>query len=196
LPLQRREAVVEIDWDEIPAYITTFCHINTDNEQPPKVLQVRLANASSSARHTLSGSRPPVDILPLLRMHANHSAFNCHIVTAMPSRAYQDRQHFNMLYNRWAEYQKNLNELLRHSHPTWLADIQAGLFQSVHVYLEGQYYDEIHMVCHSDVALRCIGDSRLGRARFAVAGGEYLKSVGLRKGFSLMDLFLYDIKAV
>ena len=174
-PLYRRTAFLEIDWKDLPKFLTTFCDAPEDDEAPCRELQVVLQNRFRLPIKTSYADVTPVNILPLLGLRVKSSDFDCRFV---PSKAGLDR------HSATARDCEGLNELYQHSHPEWLKDIRGGFFNSIVVHREGRGVGEIHIAFERENEAHLRRYSKGVDQDLVSASKDYLDAVGFEDGGS------------
>jgi hypothetical protein len=136
IKIHRRNASIEIDFWELPAYFDTYHEDGNPLNIAPYQIRVSLGpinntpqsgwNCSGKSNTQRSLGRP-VDLLPLLRLSARYPAMKYSFV---PARREGDRsgreQHLTI-----AKECRDLNGLVEHNDKTWLHNLRDGVIKKV-----------------------------------------------------------------
>jgi len=131
-PIQRREAHIEVNWDDLPRFQDVFMGSPEDRANPPCTLRVAMGSVDDDT--------PSVDILPLLLLQYFHPTFDCiflkqgdgHGLQREESPSWEQEE----LQDRpecgeWKDEWTCLNDLLSHDNAHWRSDVQTGRFASI-----------------------------------------------------------------
>ncbi|KAH7093510.1 hypothetical protein FB567DRAFT_175488 [Paraphoma chrysanthemicola] len=126
LAIQQRGARLEVDWDELPHYMTTFHADKTSNILRPKSLDVRLTYAYEDEENL----EPQVDILPLLQLKTGATDMEVRVITV-----HYDNEHVvHHWLNAALHYaSRDLQQLVNNNYEEWNRCIRLGCFHSIMV---------------------------------------------------------------
>ncbi|KAH7082781.1 hypothetical protein BKA63DRAFT_138013 [Paraphoma chrysanthemicola] len=125
LAIQRRAAHLEVDWDELPHYMTTFHADKSSNDFRPKYLDVRL----TCAYEYKELHEPHVDILPLLQLKAGATD----MVVRVTSIVYDEGAFVRQMNALLDEARLDLQQLIDNNNEEWVRCIRLGHFDSIMV---------------------------------------------------------------
>jgi hypothetical protein len=121
-PIQRREAQIELEWNDLQHFLDDYLYTNEDRASPPRALYVSMTSAFRKDQ--------TVDILPLLLTKAMHPSFLCTFFddgsddSSVDSFMSRDQAR---LHAEWAA----MDDLLNLKTKSWMLDIQTGRISSV-----------------------------------------------------------------